>query len=130
MMVRRLERFDERFFLYCEDTELCKRLRRHGRIVWVPSCVFKHDLGASSQKKWEAVARYNRGKDLYFSIHHGRLASLVCFVLNRLGALGRMIVWGVASIVTLCLVGTIRQKFVTFLFVLFAPIHGPAVPHR
>ncbi len=122
LMIRRLERFDERFFLYCEDTELCRRLRRQGRIVWVPSSVFVHELGASSQKRWLAVARYNRGKELYFSIHHGRFASFVCFLLNRIGALLRVLVWGVASVLTLFLIGILLEKFVIFLQVLFAPI--------
>src|SRR5690606_15979578 len=30
LMMRPGERFDERFFLYCEDTELCHRLQNHG----------------------------------------------------------------------------------------------------
>jgi GT2 family glycosyltransferase len=124
LMVRRLERFDERFFLYCEDTELCRRLRRHGRIVWVPSSVFRHELGASSQKRWLAVARYNRGKELYFSIHHGRFVSLVCFLLNRIGALLRVLVWGVASVGTLFLVKVVRERAGVFVRVLFAPIES------
>jgi GT2 family glycosyltransferase len=128
LMVRPVERFDERFFLYCEDTELCHRLRGHGRIVWAPSCVFAHELGSSSQRRWEAVARYNRGKELYFAIHHGRWSALVCFLLDRMGALLRVFVWGAASVLTLFLLGTIRPKFITFLFVLFAPIRGPARP--
>ena len=48
LMLRPLERFDERFFLYCEDTELCRRLERHGKIVFVPAAEFTHALGASS----------------------------------------------------------------------------------
>jgi N-acetylglucosaminyl-diphospho-decaprenol L-rhamnosyltransferase len=95
LMVRRgLEQFDERFFLYCEDTELCKRLRRHGRILYVPSARFTHELGSSSRaNRWLSVARYNRGKELYFRIHHGAAAASACWVLNRLGALLRLAGW-------------------------------------
>ncbi|MBS1709520.1 MAG: glycosyltransferase family 2 protein [Armatimonadetes bacterium] len=94
LMIHPVERFDERFFLYCEDTELCRRLRGHGRIVYVPSAVFTHELGASSSStRWESVARYNRGKELYFSIHHSPFAGLMCFVFDRCGAALRLMLY-------------------------------------
>ena len=112
LMMRPVERFDERFFLYCEDTELCFRLRRHGRIRYVPEAVFSHELGASSSSnRWRSVALYNRGKELYFKLHHGRFASFICFKLNRLGALLRV----VAGLFVL-------PKAQLFWRVLFAPI--------
>lgn len=128
LMVRPIERFDERFFLYCEDTELCRRLRRHGRIVWVPTSRFVHELGASSASRWEAVARYNRGKELYFLIHHGRLSAVGCWMLNRLGALLRLLVWLVAAVVTLLVWSAARHRVGLFTRVLFAPIGGPRLP--
>jgi len=92
LMVRPEARFDERFFLYCEDTELCYRLRRQGKILYVPEARFHHDLGASSARmRWRSVARYNFGKTLYFFIHHGLFSALLCEVLNRMGALFRVI---------------------------------------
>jgi len=90
-------RWDERFFLYCEDTDLCKRLRKRGRIMYVPAARFTHELGSSSSNRAIAVARYNRGKEIYFRIHHGRLSALGCLVLNRTGALLRLIVYGVLA---------------------------------
>jgi N-acetylglucosaminyl-diphospho-decaprenol L-rhamnosyltransferase len=95
-----LELFDERFFLYCEDTDLCKRLKGHGTILYVPSFEFVHELGSSSaNNRWLSVARYNLGKELYFEIHHGRLARRVCWVLNRFGAALRLVVWALLSLV-------------------------------
>jgi GT2 family glycosyltransferase len=95
LMVRNgLEPFDERYFLYCEDTDLCRRLRHHGRIVYVKSAIFQHELGSSSSKDpILAVARYNRGKELYFSIHHGPLARALCVGLDWCGALLRFAYW-------------------------------------
>jgi GT2 family glycosyltransferase len=41
--------WDERFFLYCEDTDLCLRLRAAGRAVaFEPRAVVVHEEGASS----------------------------------------------------------------------------------
>lgn len=87
-----LEPWDERYFLYCEDTDLCLRLRRRGRVLYVPDAGFEHDLGASSRREpWRGIARYNAGKELYFRLHRGILQSYACFLLNRLGALLRIV---------------------------------------
>lgn len=128
LMMRRGERFDERFFLYCEDTELCRRLIRHGRILYVPSAKFTHDLGSSSAPhRWIAVARYNRGKELYFSIHHGPAAMAMCWILNRTGALLRMCAWFLAAVAT---VGSRKavEKNGLFFRVLTSPLKGPSIP--
>jgi N-acetylglucosaminyl-diphospho-decaprenol L-rhamnosyltransferase len=42
--------FDERYFLYYEETDLCLRAKRHGwRIDLVPNAVIEHEGGASSK---------------------------------------------------------------------------------
>jgi len=130
LMMRPVERFDERFFLYCEDTELCLRLRHHGRIVHVPDAVFGHELGASSTStRWESVARYNWGKELYFAIHHGKGTAFLCWCLNRMGAMMRLSAWGLLSLGTLFLRPSLRRKSALFARVLFAPIQGPPRPN-
>ena len=116
-------RFDPRFFLYCEDTELMKRLGAQGSIVHDPKAVFHHALGASSEgNRWWAVACYNRGKELYFALHHGAIQSAICLILDRLGALLRLLIWTVAMLLTLGLLGRFRRLVATFVRVLFAPI--------
>jgi GT2 family glycosyltransferase len=126
-MMKRIDgqflRFDDRFFLYCEDTELMKRLSEHGMIYHVPSAVFHHELGASSaENRWFAIACYNRGKELYFEIHHGKVASFLCFVLNRSGALLRLLVWSLAALATLGIYRRFRERAKTFGRVFFAPL--------
>ena len=87
------QKFDERFFLYCEDTELCRRLSNLGKIVYVPNAEVTHELGSSSvDSRWKSVARYNLGKELYFRIHHGAVAAGICWLLNRIGAVLRLLV--------------------------------------
>jgi N-acetylglucosaminyl-diphospho-decaprenol L-rhamnosyltransferase len=121
-----LEEFDERYFLYCEDTDLCLRLSRHGAIVFDPEPKVIHELGSSSSaSRWKAVARYNRGKELYFRIHHGPVAIAACFALDRIGALVRLIVWFVAAVLSLFLVKRFRGQVLLFLRVLAAPLSGP-----
>lgn len=95
-----IEWFDPRYFLYCEDTDLCRRLGQHGTILHVPAARFTHDLGSSSAKDPAmGIIRYNRGKELYFRIHHGPGAEIVCLAMDRMGALLRMTGWiGVATL--------------------------------
>lgn len=131
MMRRDAARFDERFFLYCEDTELCRRLLLNGKILYVPEAEFVHELGSSSSgRRWEAVALYNRGKELYFQIHHGTSAAAFCFLLNRAGALARFAVWGIAAFVSLSFWKTARHRAGLFCRVLTAPRKGPKTPLR
>lgn len=125
LMMRPGERFDERYFLYCEDTDLCRRLRQRGRILYVPSVSVVHDLGSSSaHSRWRAVARYNHGKELYFRLHHGWAAWAACFLLNRLGALLRLMAWVLIALVRGLRV-TDRGQVSMFARVLTAPVFGP-----
>ncbi len=115
LMFRPIEKFDERFFLYCEDTELCHRLKNHGRIFYVPQAEFTHALGASSSgNRWWSIAMYNRGKELYFKIHGSPIAQFLCFSINRHGALLRLIIK--------------PREAKQWWRVLTAPFAGPALP--
>ena len=108
-------RFDERFFLYCEDTELCHRLKARGRVVYDPRAEFTHELGSSSnQNRWRSVARYNNGKCLYFRITQGKSAAIICAVLNTLGAIVRIFAG-----IPLAILGK-PEKLTTFCRVLFS----------
>ena len=47
--------FDERFFMYCEDRDLCRRVRRLGLdVVYEPAATAVHDEG-SSAPSWRMV---------------------------------------------------------------------------
>jgi N-acetylglucosaminyl-diphospho-decaprenol L-rhamnosyltransferase len=94
MMLRRpFPRFDEDYFLYCEDTDLCYRVRQAGgRIYYVHDAVFVHHLGASGEpQRAQMVIYYNRGKERYFRKFHGAWQARVCRWLNKGGALLRVL---------------------------------------
>lgn len=115
LMIRPVARFDERFFLYCEDTELCRRLAERGKIVYEPEAVFEHELGASSRAdRWRAIRRYNRGKELYFRIHHGLGSAVAAYLLNRAGLVLRAGLWGSLALVTLGQVRSFRERALLF----------------
>ena len=63
--------FDERFFLYWEDADLCRRLRARGHHVrYVPGATAIHRVGQSSRTAHEfAIRRFHESAYLYYTTH-------------------------------------------------------------
>jgi GT2 family glycosyltransferase len=80
--------FDERFFLYEEDADLCLRVRRAGRrVLFTPAAEVVHRLGASmDQARWRAAFEYQRSHLLYYEKHNGTASNLTLRVLLALRA--------------------------------------------
>lgn len=53
-VLKKVGLFDERFFMYFEDTDLCRRVRQVGKkVVYLPDAIVVHDHGrASAKKRW------------------------------------------------------------------------------
>ena len=49
--LKRLNGFDERFFLYFEDADLTLRMQKFGRTVYVPSLIITHAWNRENMKK-------------------------------------------------------------------------------
>lgn len=73
--------FDERFFLYFEDIDLCYRIREHGwKLVFLPRARMVHSGGGSTSGV-KALSRYHyRKSQLYFYRKHN--SGLSCFLLR------------------------------------------------
>lgn len=83
MLVRRaafdqVEGMDERFFLYWEDADLCRRLgRRRWRIVYFPGATITHAGGRSSIHAYrESLAAFHESAFFLFRKHAGWPARL------------------------------------------------------
>ncbi len=65
--------FDERFFLYEEDADLCRRIRSAGwRVLFTPTATVRHQLGRSmAQAPERARLAYQRSHLLYYRKHNG-----------------------------------------------------------
>ena len=78
--------FDETFFLYYEETELCYRLKQQGyQIIWNPGTSIIHYVGASSMNQndlnYQTLELYYASKYRYFRKCHGLLtATIVKFI--------------------------------------------------
>lgn len=79
MMVRRtvLERighFDERFFMYCEDIDLCHRINQDGWQIWyVPTSQIIHYKGESTKKNnVDYVITFNKALYQFFEKYYAQ----------------------------------------------------------
>jgi GT2 family glycosyltransferase len=64
-LLERLGGFDERFFMYCEDMDLCRRVRETGLdVVYEPGAIVVHDEG-SSAPSWTMVPVLVRSRVSY-----------------------------------------------------------------
>jgi N-acetylglucosaminyl-diphospho-decaprenol L-rhamnosyltransferase len=77
--------FDERYFLYWEDADLCRRLRARGHTTrYVPGGRVMHICGRSSQSARPAAIRaFHRSAFTYYATHvaRGRLARAAAWLL-------------------------------------------------
>ena len=65
--------FDEAFFLYWEDVDVCRRMWRVGKKVMLfPSVVVQHVRGASSHDQTAKTALYDESADRYFRKHYSQ----------------------------------------------------------
>jgi len=87
--------FDEGFFLYEEDVDLCLRLRQAGwEILFTPAAEAVHHLGRSVAREPErARFEYHRSHLRYYAKHNGLLANAALRGAIALGAAAR---WALA----------------------------------
>jgi N-acetylglucosaminyl-diphospho-decaprenol L-rhamnosyltransferase len=63
--------FDESFFMYFEDKDICKRVRDLGsKVVYYPNTSLIHLLGGSSQSTGKNVNAYYRHSQVYYYEKH------------------------------------------------------------
>jgi GT2 family glycosyltransferase len=93
LMVRRsdleaVNLFDERFFMYTEDVDLCAALRARGRdIVFVPEAEVVHLRGRSAGRN-PATKRLRRQSQIaYYEKHHPRWVPVLKLYLAVTGKL-------------------------------------------
>jgi GT2 family glycosyltransferase len=76
-VVQQVGGFDERYFMYSEELDWCRRIREAGwRIVYEPAAAVVHHEGQSSAQDVPARhLRFQRSKVRYFLRWHGRRAA-------------------------------------------------------
>lgn len=79
--------FDERYFLYTEDVDLCAALQARGRrVIFVPAATVRHLRGRSGAAAPAATAQRRRESQLaFYRKHHPAWAPLLAWWLRRRG---------------------------------------------
>lgn len=75
-LLKSLGGFDERFYYYCEDLDLCHRIRKAGyKILYTPNAVITHLMGMSSAKRFPVPFELDkyRNRYRYYYKYYGRV---------------------------------------------------------
>jgi GT2 family glycosyltransferase len=91
--IRELGMFDERFFLYCEDVELCLRFSRAGRrLLYVPQSRIFHRMVHRSERPLPYYFMF-RNRLLLVDLLPGRLERLLGKAYLYLSATLKLLLW-------------------------------------
>lgn len=72
-LYKRLGGFDERFFLYMEDADLCKRVNEVSRLIYCPDATVVHKWERGSHKSGKLFKLHVKSMITYFSKWHWKL---------------------------------------------------------
>lgn len=87
--------FDEKYFMYTEEVDLCYRIKKAGWQVWyLPDWSILHLGGASSTREFSVLNEY-KGVKRFYKKFYPAWQYLVLRLFLKIGALLRMIVLGI-----------------------------------
>jgi len=90
---------DENFFMYCEETDLCYRIKQQGmKVLYTPEPEVIHFDGQSSIYKDQTVCRNLSSQEFYFRKHFGGLCAHAMKWIVAIGSLIRIPLFLIAYI--------------------------------
>ncbi len=93
--------FDERFFMYVEDIDICTRILKTEigfKVCYYPYTIIGHQLAGSSSRaglkeKIKLYFEWQKSLRLFFKIHKSRVEYLFFILIQSLGIIIRMFLW-------------------------------------
>lgn len=91
-LVRELEGFDEDFFMYGEDLDLCRRVQLKNMLVYyVADTTIIHHKGESSKSApFDSLMAFYKAMDIFFRKHFSSLYSFITTLFFRLGIVAHL----------------------------------------
>jgi len=98
--IQEVGKFNDDYFLYFEDVELCARMNKSGwSCLLVPSASIEHIDGASTKGSLAAWRNYYyaRNRLYFFSAYTSGFMRILCFFNIALHMLRRIVIWPLSS---------------------------------
>jgi GT2 family glycosyltransferase len=101
MMIRRevyeqIGGFDDRFFMYAEETDWQKRMWRNGwKIAFTPAAVVTHLGGGSKNDANRSRLNFFNSLDIYEYKHHGLMGLILLRCAMIVGCAARVVAWAI-----------------------------------
>lgn len=91
-LIRKLKGFDEDFFMYGEDLDLCRRIQLTGSLVYyLPETTIIHHKGESSKSApFDSLMAFYKAMDIFFGKHFSSLYSFITRIFFRLGIIAHL----------------------------------------
>ena len=84
-LFEKISGFDENFFMYYEDIDLCKRVTQFGfDIIFSPQIKIKHFGGRSFRDKKDQKKYYYQSQEYFFRKYYGRIVSFFISIFRKI----------------------------------------------
>jgi GT2 family glycosyltransferase len=86
-LIRDLKGFDEDFFMYGEDLDLCRRVQLSGSLVYylADTTIIHHKGESSKSAPFDSLLAFYKAMDIFFHKHFSSLYSFITTLFFRLG---------------------------------------------
>ncbi len=77
-LLQEVGKFDENFFLYFEDADLCYRMKSKGKIIYFPEVQVVHVVGSSTKSQnLQTEYHYRKSQLYYYKLHNSLISNLI-----------------------------------------------------
>lgn len=77
-VINEVGKFDENFFLYFEDADLCYRMKSKGKIIYFPEARVMHVVGSSTKSQnLKTEYHYRKSQLYYYKLHNSLFSNLI-----------------------------------------------------
>lgn len=99
-VIKQIGYLDERFFIYCEDTDYCYRAIKAGwDVYYFPKIKVKHMHGGTTrQSKIKSLINFHRGMFLYYGKHHANENFFLLNLIVYTGIVARFMLFAVMEL--------------------------------
>lgn len=91
-LVRQLDGFDEDFFMYGEDLDLCRRVQLLGKKVYyfADTTIIHHKGESSKSAPFDSLLAFYKAMDIFFHKHFSSVYSFITTLFFRLGIVAHL----------------------------------------